>query len=249
MMGRDRTMNVFGYIFLAREKAFLIPAAEQQLALLEYAQSIGVSLTETCVERTSPLQLPFHDRPEGGALLRRCGPGDTIITMKIEWIMSSAVAGDHHLTLLGERQVALHCVDLGVNISLPEKRRLLVSAGSAALVKKLLAALSACEKSRDSRTPAGVEHHRKPQGEYHGGPVPFGWEVNGEGFLVENEAQQQIIGEIETMRAERWSYRKISGKLRDEFNIRLSHEGVRKLLAGKRSDRQGKEGTGHVGKN
>ncbi|EKD34254.1 MAG: hypothetical protein ACD_75C02418G0003 [uncultured bacterium] len=242
-------MDVFGYIFLAREKAFLIPAAEQQLALQEYAQSIGLSLTGTRVERTSPLHLPFHERPEGGALLRQCGPGDTIITLKTEWILISAVAGDHLLSLLGERQVALHCVDLGANISLPEKRRLLVSVGSAELVKKLLAALSICENSRDSRMPAGVERHRKPRGEYHGGPVPFGWEVNGEGFLVENEAQQQIIGEIETMRAERWSYRKISGKLRNEFNIRLSHEGVRKILAGKRSDGQSKDETGHEAKN
>lgn len=236
-------MDVFGYIFLARDKENLIPAAEQQRAVQEYAQSIGLSLTETYVERTSPLQLPFHDRPEGGEVLRRCGPGDTIITMKTEWILSSAVDGDRLLALLGAKQVALHCVDLGVNISLPEKRRLLVSTGSAELVRKLLAALSVCENSRDSQTPARVERHRKPQGEYHGGPVPFGWEVNGEGFLVENEAQQHIIGEIETMRAERWSYRKISGKLRDEFNIRLSHEGVRKILAGKTRGRQTKGAT------
>lgn len=223
-------MKVFGYIFLAQNEAYLIPAAEQQRALLEYAQSLGLTLTEVYVEKTSPLQRPFHERLEGGALMRRCDPGDMIITLKTELILGSAVDGDRLLRLLGERQIALHCVDLGANISVPERRRLMVSEGSAELVKKLLAALAICEHSGDNQAAGMAEKHRKPQGEYRGGPVPFGWEVNTEGFLVENEEQQYIIGEIETMRSERWSYRKISRRLRDEYNIRLSHEGVRKIL-------------------
>lgn len=225
-------MAVFGYIFLAEEKESLVSAEVQQQALLEYAQSLGSIFTQMYVEENSPLQRPFKERPAGEELLSRCGFNDSIITMKAEWILGSAVEGDRLLRLLTASQVALHCVDLGVNISVPEKRRLVVSEGSAELVKKLLSALSVCENSRHSESIRMVKQLSGEKRKYLGGPVPFGWEVNSEGFLVENEAQQRIIGKIAAMRTERWSYRQISGRLRDEFDIRLSHEGVRKILAG-----------------
>jgi DNA invertase Pin-like site-specific DNA recombinase len=225
-------MAVFGYIFLTREKECLVPAAEQQRALLEYAQSIGSTLSRIYVEENCPLQRPFQERQEGEALLRRCGVGDAIITGQAEWILGSAVEGARLLGLLAASRIALHCIDLGENISVPEKRRLVVSEGSAELVKKLLSALSICENSRHGEAIRLAKQHSREQGKYLGGPVPFGWNVNGEGFLVENEAQQRIITKIAAMRTERWSFRHISDKLRDEFDIRLSHEGVRKILAG-----------------
>jgi DNA invertase Pin-like site-specific DNA recombinase len=225
-------MRVCGYIFLAQDKEYLVPAAEQEKELFEYARSIDLPITDIFTEEQASLQQPFHERPQGGALLRQLISGDALITMKAAWILNSAIDGDRLLRLLHKDRVALHCVDLGANISMPEKRRLVVSEGPAELVRKLLAALSISEGSRHGQAIRIAKKHRKQQGKYLGGPVPFGWEVNDEGYLVPNEGQQKIIEEIATMRMERWSYREISGKLLDEFDIRLSHEGVRKILAG-----------------
>lgn len=226
-------MHVYGYIFLAQDKNSLVPAAEQERAMNDYARTIGLAITETFVEQQTPLQTPVPERLRGADLLRRCTPGDTIITMKAAWVLDSPAGGDALLRLLRQDRVALHCVDLGANISVPEKRRLIVSEGCADLVGKLLAALSLSESSRHGQAIKMAKKHRKQQGKYLGGPVPFGWEVDGQGVLVPNEAQQKIIDRIVMMRLERWSYREISGKLRDEFNIRLSHEGVRKIVAGR----------------
>lgn len=44
----------------------------------------------------------------------------------------------------------MYCVDLSENISVDEKRKLVVSEGSAGIVEKLLLALSVCESSRKS---------------------------------------------------------------------------------------------------
>ena len=225
-------MHVFGYVFLAQDKEYLVPAAEQEDSLTAYARSIGLSITDIFAEEQTPLQQPFHERPQGGVLLRKCAVGDAVLTMKAAWVLGSAVEGERLLRMLSKDRVALHCVDLGANISVPEKRRLAITEGCSDLVRKLLAALAVCEGSRHGQAIRMAKKHRKQQGKYLGGPVPFGWEVNGEGFLVPNEDQQKIIDEIVTMRMERWSYREISGKLRDEFDIRLSHEGVRKILAG-----------------
>lgn len=225
-------MHVCGYLFLAPDKDGRVPATEQERALADYARAIGLAITDLFIEEQAPLQQPLRERPRGGELLRRCALGDTIITMKAAWVLSSVVEGERLLRLLYKDRVALHCVDLGANISVPERRRLIVSEGCAELVRKLLAALAVCEGSRHGQAIKMAKKHQKQQGKYLGGPVPFGWEVNSEGFLVPNETEQRIIDQIVTMRLERWSYREISGKLRDEFDIRLSHEGVRKILAG-----------------
>jgi intein-encoded DNA endonuclease-like protein len=62
--------------------------------------------------------------------------------------------------------------------------------------------------------------------------------VNKERVLVQNEAQQKIIQAIITMREDRWSYRDIARKLKDEYDVQLSHAGVRRILE---TDRKKKE--------
>ncbi len=222
-------MRVFGYIFLSRDKYNLVAESQQQAALLEYGRSLDRPLEGITIEEGVALKRPFKDRPAGGKLLRGCGAGDTIVVMKAEWVLSSAGDGERLLRLLKTAQISLHCIDLGGNISFPEKRRLMVSEGPAAVVEKLLAALTASESSRHGQAIRTAKNHRKEQGKYLGGPVPFGWEVNREGYLVPNEGQQQIISSIVDMRKDRWSYREISQKLKEEHKVSLSHEGVRRI--------------------
>ena len=67
------------------------------------------------------------------------------------------------------------------------------------------------------------------EGRYIGGPVPFGWQVK-DGFLKKDRQQQKVIRQIQKWRADRWSYRDISSKLREKLGVKLSHEGIRKVL-------------------
>lgn len=223
-------MRVFGYIFLARDKDHLMTEAEQQVILQEYTRNLGQPLDAIFVEKSVPLKLPFKDRSAAGKLLGSCGPGDAILSVKTEWVFNSAGDGRHLLQLLKSTQIALHCMDLGGNISLPEKRRLMVSEGLAPVIDKLLAALTASESSsRLGQEIPVAKKHRKDLVKFLGGPVPFGWEVNGEGYLAPNEEQQLIIDSIIDMRKNRLSYREISQKLHKEYKISLSHEGVRRI--------------------
>lgn len=223
-------MGVLGYIFLAQDRHHLVAESVQRAALQEYGRGLDRPLEEICIEENTPLKRPFKDRSAGGKLLRSCGPGDIIIVMKAEWVLSSAGDGERLLRSLKTAQIGLHCIDLGGNISLPEKRRLMVSEGLAAVVEKLLAALTVSESNGLGQAIRTAKEHRKEVGKYLGGPVPFGWDVNLEGYLVPNEGQQQIIHAIVDMRKDLWSYREISQKLKDEYKVRLSHEGVRKII-------------------
>ncbi len=223
-------MRAFGYIFLSRDKRHLVQEIEQQAALQEYGRSLDYPVEEILIEESVPLKRPFKDRPVGGELLRRCGAGDAIVVMRTAWVLSSVDEGECLLRMLKTAQIALHCMDLGGNISLPEKRRLMVSEGPAVVVAKLLAALTVCERSGHGQAIRTAKKHKKELGKYLGGPVPFGWEVNGESCLVPNKGQQKIIDSIIAMRKDRWSYRQISHKLRDEYKVNLSHEGVRRII-------------------
>lgn len=223
-------MSVFGYAFLSLEKEHLVTEEEQRAAINNYAQKIGSEIEQLVVETEASLKQPFKERIEGSKLLQRCLAGDSIITVKAEWILSSAGDGATLLQALRQKNIALHCIDFDQNISVDEKRKLVVSEGCAGIVLKVLSALAVCERSSHGQTIRTTKRNLKNQGKYTGGPVPFGWEVNKERVLVQNEAQQKIIQAIITMREERWSYRDISRKLKDEFDVQLSHAGVRRIL-------------------
>ena len=141
-------MSVFGYIFLALEEEHRSPEKEQQTALYDYAQSMGLEMGEIFVEEGASLRRPFAERTEGGRLVGSCVAGDAIITMNAAWILSSAGEGAKLLRMLRRNDVALYCMDLGQNISVDEKRKLVVSEGCAGIVQKLLSALSVCESSK-----------------------------------------------------------------------------------------------------
>ena len=223
-------MTVFGYIFLALENEHLVAEAEQKSALHEYARTIGLAIEEMRVEEGASLKRPFKERTEGSRLVEQCFAGDALIIMKAEWLFSSAAEGATLLRTLRENDIAVHCMDLGGNITVDEKRKLVVSEGSAGIVGKLLSALAVCENCGHGEAIRATKRNLKKEGKYIGGPVPFGWEVNKDKMLVENVAQQQVIQAISAMREDRWSYRDISRKLKDEYDIQLSHAGVRRVL-------------------
>ncbi len=225
-------MSVFGYIFLSLEKELLVAVEEQQAVVCDYAQSQGLEIEEIFIEEGVSLKRPFRERYEGGQLVERCVAGDAIITMKAAWILSSAGEGVNLLRTLRRDDVALYCVDIGENITLDEKRKLVVYEGCAEIVQKLLSALAVSEGTTHGEAIRATKRKLKKQGKYIGGPVPFGWEVNKERILVQNEAQQKIVQAIIAMREDRWSYRDISKKLNVEFDIQLSHAGVRRILDG-----------------
>lgn len=227
-------MQVLGYIFLARDRSQLVAEAEQAAALATYCRDLGLSAPRCLVEEHGHVKRPLRLRQRGKDLLAQLTPGDVVVVLRAAWVLSSAFEGERLLQQFKAGGIALHCVDLGGNISLPEKRRLQVSEGPASLVAKLLAALTVCERGGQGRAIRTAKRHGRDLGKYLGGPVPFGWEVDGGGFLTPHEGQQRIIEAMHTLRRERWSYREISRKLLEEYGVRLSHEGVRRLCSGGR---------------
>lgn len=225
-------MQVFGYIFLARDKNLFQAEVEQAAAIAAYVQGLGLPAPQMVIEENGAVKRPFRGRPVAAPLLGSLATGDLLVVTKAAWVLSSAAEGERLLQHLKATGVALHCVDIGGNISFSEKRRLQVFEGPAAIVATLLAALTTCDNAGHGRAIRTAKRHGKELGKYLGGPVPFGWEVDSGGYLIPHEGQQRIIEAMVAMRRDRWSYREISRKLQKEYGVHLSHEGVRRLCKG-----------------
>lgn len=225
----EYNMNVLGYIFPGQSTEHSILVAEQQESILKFSKGIDENVNSFLVEESISVKSPFRQRKEGRRIMDIIQPGDSIITMKAEWVLGSAKEGLWLVKTLYNKSVSLYCIDLEENISLSTPRKLEVSEGGAALIKKILQALAVCENSKHGDSIRAAKKKMKEQGRYLGGPVPFGWKVEN-GYLRKNMEQQRVIKEIEKLRAERWSYRDIVGKLNKKFGVRLSHEGVRRIL-------------------
>ncbi len=223
-------MSGIGYIFLAMQQEYQVSSVDQQKAINDYATSIKLGVSDIFVEEGSSMKKPFKDRREGKRVLAEMQGGDTIIVYNSAWLLSSAREAVRLLKLLRKNQVSLHCIDLGTDISMPAERKLAVTEGHADLILQLMESLSVCESSKHGESIKAAKKQLKRKGRYLGGPVPFGWQVSSEGALEHNGKEQEIIKEILSLREDRWSYRDISVKLWERFQLKLSHEGVRKAL-------------------
>jgi len=244
-------MTALGYIFLTMGRDSQVSIGEQQKVIEEYGKSSGLDVQDYFIEQGCSLKSPFRERKEAAKLLKGVKHGDTIITMKSEWVFGSAKEAVRLIKMLRKQSISLYCLDLKENISLETERKLVVSEGSSSLILAVLMSLAVCDSSKHGESIKATKRHQKREGKYLGGPVPFGWRVEGE-YLVQDLRRQQIIREINKLRSDRWSYRDIVEKLKQRHNLRLSHEGIRRILANnsqKKEDERKRELSGKRKKN
>jgi len=224
-------MTTIGYIFLDIKRDVLTPLEEQRQALESYAQKLNLSCDELLVEQSFALVVPLAERNEGRKMLDNVQRGDTIIVMQAKWVLGTPQNALSLIRVLKQKEVSLFCADLDGNISMPTQRKLLSSQGISAIVYQLLEALSheAAGGNHGAAIRAG-KARLKMEGKYSGGPVPFGWMVGDDGRLQQDEEQQKLITEMIRLKADRWSYRDIASKMREQQGLRLSHEGIRRII-------------------
>lgn len=223
-------MTTIGYIFLDVKRDDLVPLEQQRRAIEEYAQELHLSCDELLVEQSYSPVVPIIERNEGSQMLDNMQAGDTIIVMQAKWVLGNPKTALSLLEMLKEKQISLYCVDLAGNISLPTQRKLLSSKGISTIVAQLCEALSYGESSKHGAAIRAGKARLKKEGKYAGGPVPFGWQVGGDGRLRQDPNQQELIAKMVLLKDDRWSYRDISIKMQKEHDLKLSHEGIRRIL-------------------
>lgn len=222
-------MKVVGYLFADSEGAGNENIDWQRQNIADFAAGLGVRVVRFYHELEGNATEPFVQRSEAKRLLHELENGDIVVVMQVSWVLSSVSDSLLLIHELVRRNVSLYSLDLNENLTLPSPRQLKVYEGAAALVLHLLSALEKNDRGGHAESIRVAKQKMKNEGKYLGGPVPFGWRINGS-YLVRDGEQQRIIREIQKLKGARWSYRNIARKLKEQYDVNLSHEGVRKVF-------------------
>lgn len=223
-------MTTIGYIFLDANRDELIPLEKQRQVLQTYASELKLSFDEILVEQSYSPAIPLMERKEGLRMVHNTQRLDTIIVMKASWVLGTPQFALSFLERLKEKEISLYCIDLEGNISMPTQTKLIRSQGISVLTLKLCEALSLGGTGNHGAAIRAGKARQKMEGKYLGGPVPFGWLVGEDGKLQQDSRQQNLILEMIRLKADRWSYRDIAKKMQEEQGLKLSHEGIRRIL-------------------
>lgn len=192
----------------------------QQRRVEGYAQMNDLMIDRHFVERGVSGSVPLRDRPQGAALLALVEPGDTIITPKLDRMFRSSLDALDVLGRLKAREVSLHMIDLGGDVT---------GNGISKLVFTILSAVAEAERDRIRERIADVKKDQKQRGRYLGGKVPFGYKIGPTGELLESTEQQEAIQEMVQLKAQGMPLRTIAETMRARGHS-ISHVAVRDIL-------------------
>ena len=190
------------------------------LGIQTYCLQKGWYMTQTITETNCRWNQEFVDRERGKLLLEAMNPGDALLCSRLERIASSSQEVQMLVNLFSQKQIALHVVELGGDITDPE---LTVS------VSRAVAIFAALEKRKSAERIKGVKQRQKQQGRYLGGSRPFGYMIHDNGRLIENPMEQKVLKRIFELKKEGKSLRSISNEVSTPV-MPISFKTVQRLL-------------------
>lgn len=216
-------MAVYGYarVSTSRQAEEGESLDVQQRTVAGYALMLGLTVDRMFVERGVSGSVPLAERPEGTALLAALKAGDVVITPKLDRMFRSALDALDVLAKLKARNVSLHMIDLGGDVT---------GNGISKLVFTILSAVAEAERDRIRERVTQVKQDQRRRNRYLGGIVPFGFRVGDEGALVPHEAEQALIADARTMRANRATLRAIRTELEAKHGRKLSLDALHRIL-------------------
>jgi putative DNA-invertase from lambdoid prophage Rac len=221
-------MAVYGYVRVStdRQADDGQSLGTQQRVIEGYGMMNGFQLDTIFVERGVSGSRPLGDRPEGARLLATIRAGDVVITPKLDRMFRSALDALDVLGRFKEHGVSLHMIDLGGDVT---------GNGISKLVFTILSAVAEAERDRIRERIRDVKADQRKRRRYLGGIVPFGWRAGKDGALIEIPDQQRAMRRIVELRRNGLSLRAISAAIAED-GIRLSHQGVKNVLAAAGND-------------
>lgn len=219
-------MTVFGYSRVSTTKqaddGISIDVQEDQIRSYAKLNKLNVDLWIRDKGVSGSVEL--GERKQGKILLQKLKAGDVVICAKLDRMFRSARDALNMLEELKSKGVALHFIDLGGS----------VSNGIGQLVFTILSAVAEQERTRIRERISEAKHRLRKEGKYQGGKVAFGYKKDRKGNLVKDEHQQKCIVAMKRKQDEGWSLRKISEYVKDEWQLKISHNAIKGILSGTR---------------
>jgi DNA invertase Pin-like site-specific DNA recombinase len=221
-------MAVYGYtrVSTSRQAEEGESLDVQQRTIAGYALMLGLTVDRMFIERGVSGSVPLSERAEGTALLAALKPGDVVITPKLDRMFRSALDALDVLAKLKGRNVNLHMIDLGGDVT---------GNGISKLVFTILSAVAEAERDRIRERITQVKRDQRQRNRYLGGIVPFGFRAGDDGGLVPDDAEQAMIAQARALRAGRATIRAIQAALEADHGKRLSLDALHRVLGDQRA--------------
>lgn len=214
-------MNVYGYARVSTktqaDDGLSLDAQERQIR--GYAMIHGLELAELFVERAVSGGKPLDKRPEGRRLIASVKPGDIIVCPKLDRMFRSASDALAVSDALQKRQVSLHLIDLGGDVT---------GNGIGKMFFTIVAAFAEFERDRIAERVSDVKRTEREKGRFLGGTRPFGYRI-ADGQLLPDAHEQAVVERVLVMRQRGLSLRAIAATVSAEGG-RLSHVMVKRIL-------------------
>jgi DNA invertase Pin-like site-specific DNA recombinase len=198
----------------------------QQRTVAGYALMLGLTVDRMFVERGLSGSVPLSERAEGTALLVVLKAGDVVITAKLDRMFRSALDALDVLARLKARNVSLHMIDLGGDVT---------GNGISKLVFTILSAVAEAERDRIRERITQVKRDQRQRNRYLGGIVPFGFRLGEDGGLVPDAAEQALIAHARALREDGATLRAIQAVLASQHGRKLSLDALHRVLAEQRA--------------
>jgi DNA invertase Pin-like site-specific DNA recombinase len=217
-------MTVFGYsrVSTTRQADDGISIEVQEEQIKSYAKINKLNVDLWIRDKGVSGSIELQDRKHGKVLLEKIKAGDVVICSKLDRMFRSARDALNMLEELKVKGVALHFIDLGGS----------VSNGIGQLVFTILSAVAEQERNRIKERITEAKHRLRKEGRYQGGKVAFGYKKDRKGNLTKDEHQQKCIVSMKRKQEEGWSLRKISEYVKDEWQLKISHNAIKVILSG-----------------
>lgn len=215
-------MAAYGYIRVSTkiqsEDGLSIDAQERQIK--GYALMKGVTLEKVFIERAVSGSKSFDTRTEGKRLTAILRSGDSVICAKLDRMFRNAKDALTVSDDLRERNVNLHLLDLGGDVT---------NNGVSKMFFTIVAAFAEFERDRIAERISDVKSNEKEKGRFLGGSKPFGFKVSDIGELIPDESEQKIINKVIFLRNKGKSLRSIADTVSDKV-VKVSHMTVKRII-------------------
>jgi putative DNA-invertase from lambdoid prophage Rac len=197
----------------------------QRDQLAGWAQMTQRRIDVTIIESGVSGSIPLAKRPEGAKLFAELVRGDAVVCTKIDRFSRNLFDCLSVAQEFQKRGVTLYLLDV-------DGADPVTGNGKSKLFLSMLGAFAEFERDRISARIRESKQRQKANGEYLGGPPPFGYRHDADRKLVPVPEQQRELRRIHKLHAEGLSPYKISADLA-ERGVKLSHVTVRKIIAGR----------------
>ena len=219
-------MTVYAYGRVSQLEASFEPEKLEEimgtelLSVQTYCLAQGWLLSANLQDSNCSWNLEFQKRETGKSLMANLESGDVIICSKLERIVSSGKEAIKLIQALKRKNVQLHIVELGGNIS---------ATGFNSNFVKVAKVFSALEKRKSAERIKRVKQTQREKGRYLGGSRPFGYMIHDNGRLIENPMEQRVLKKIMELKKQGKSLRAISSQVSTPI-MPISFKTVQRLL-------------------